>query len=280
LEHNRPDTAQSDLNDLKEQIALEYGRCLLQLQQFELMLKAALPTMKVSGFSDELVGNIERYRQFLVGKTLGHLVGQWSQRITLGDEQEIDDALHNRAYISISVGLEDGEWMSEKLKQLVELRNELVHHFLSRFGLNSEASCQEAIDFLATVANIIKDNRDALHSFLTTAEKAKNELYEFMNSSEGKHFVLAGVLPGQSVDNWENTTIVQQLKCEERLIGKDGWVPLHDAIRSIGQRRPGLSPKLYGCSSWREVIHCSQLFEVDRRLSHTGGVIWYRTRRA
>lgn len=72
MEHNRPDTAQSDLNDLKEQIALEYGRCLLQLQQFELMLKAALPTMKVSGFSDELVGNIERYRQFLVGKTLGH----------------------------------------------------------------------------------------------------------------------------------------------------------------------------------------------------------------
>ena len=114
MEHNRPDTAQSDLSDLKEQIALEYGRCLLQLQQFELMLKAALPTMKVSGFSDELVGNIERYRQFLVGKTLGHLVGQWSQRITLGDEQEIDDALHNRAYISISVGLEDGEWMSEK----------------------------------------------------------------------------------------------------------------------------------------------------------------------
>ncbi len=54
MEHHRPDTAQSGLNDLKEQIALEYGRCLLQLQQFELMLKAALPTLKVSGFSDEL----------------------------------------------------------------------------------------------------------------------------------------------------------------------------------------------------------------------------------
>ncbi|WCH24743.1 OST-HTH/LOTUS domain-containing protein [Aeromonas salmonicida] len=280
MEHHRPDTAQSGLNDLKEQIALEYGRCLLQLQQFELMLKAALPTLKVSGFSDELASNVERDRQLLGGKTLGQLVGQWNQRTTLGEEQEIDeDALNGREYICISVGLEDGEWMSEKLKQLVELRNELVHHFLSRFGLNSEASCQEAIDFLATVANIIKDNREALHSFLTTAEKAKNELYEFMNSAEGKHFALSGVLLGQPVENWENTTIVQQLKCEERLIGKDGWVPLHDAIRSIGQRRPGLSPKLYGCSSWREVIHCSQLFEVDKRLSPTGGVTWYRTRR-
>ncbi|ELM3618018.1 OST-HTH/LOTUS domain-containing protein [Aeromonas sobria] len=282
MEHHKPDTARPELNELKEQIALEYGRCLLQLQQLELTLKVTLPTLKVSGFSDELAGKIERDRRFFGSKTLGHLVGQWSQRTTLGKAQEMDeDALNGRAYISISisVGLEDGEWMSEKLKQLVELRNELVHHFLSRFGLNSEASCQEAIDFLATAANIIKDNRDALHSFLTTAEKAKNELYEFMNSAEGKHFALSGVLPGQPVDNWENTTIVQQLKYEERLIGKDGWVPLHDAIRSIGQRRPGLSPKLYGCSSWREVIHCSQLFEVDKQLSPVGGVTWYRTRR-
>ncbi|MBS4689211.1 OST-HTH/LOTUS domain-containing protein [Aeromonas sobria] len=279
MEHNRPDTAQSDLNDLKEQIALEYGRCLLQLQQFELMLKAALPTMKVSGFSDELVGNIERYRQFLVGKTLGHLVGQWSQRITLGDEQEIDDALHNRAYISISVGLEDGEWMSEKLKQLVELRNELVHHFLSRFTLNSEASCQEAISYLSTAASTIKSNRDTLQSLLIAFEESKKRLLEFINSPVGESLYFYGIIPGEPVENWENTTIIQQLKFAEYSLAKDGWVQLNEAIYSIGQRWPELSPKLYGCSSWREVIHCSQLFEVDKRLSPTGGVIWYRTRR-
>lgn len=109
MECHRPDTAQSGLNDLKEQIALEYGRCLLQLQQFELTLKAALPTLKVSGFSDELASNVERDRQLLGGKTLGQLVGQWNQRTTLGEEQEIDeDALNGRAYMCISVGLEDG----------------------------------------------------------------------------------------------------------------------------------------------------------------------------
>ncbi|MDM5115527.1 hypothetical protein [Aeromonas salmonicida] len=106
MEHHRHDTAQSGLNDLKEQIALEYGRCLLQLQQFELMLKAALPTLKVSGFSDELARNVERDRQLLGGKTLGHLVGQWSQRTTLENEQEIDDdALNGRAYFRVSFGL-------------------------------------------------------------------------------------------------------------------------------------------------------------------------------
>lgn len=281
MEHHITDKALPDLNELKEQIALEYGRSLLQLQQFELTLKATLPTLKVSGFSDELAGNIERDRQLLGGKTLGHLVSQWSQRTTFEDEQEIDDdTLNGRAYFRFSFGLENGEWMNEKLKQLVELRNELVHHFLSRFALNSEASCQEAICYLASAADIIKDNRDALHSLLINAEKAKSELFEFMNSPEGEHFLISGVLPGQPIDNWENTTIIQQLKCEERLIGKDGWTQLNEAISRIGQRHPRLSPKLYGCSSWREVIHHSQLFEVDKRQSPTGLMMWYRTRRA
>ncbi|MFM4832999.1 OST-HTH/LOTUS domain-containing protein [Aeromonas media] len=281
MEHHKTDKAPPDLNELKEHIALEYGRSLLQLQQFELTLKATLPTLKVCGFFDELAGNIERDRQLLGGKTLGHLVGQWSQRTTLEDEQEIDDdALNGRGYFRFSFGLEDGEWMNEKLKQLVELRNELVHHFLSRFALNSEASCQEAIRYLTTAANVIKDNREALHSLLTAVEKAKSELLEFMNSPEGEHFLLSGILPGEPVNDWENTTIIQQLKCEERRIGKDGWTQLKEAISSIGQRRPGLSPKLYGCGSWREIIHRSQLFEVEKRPSPTGVMVWYRTRSA
>ena len=280
MEHQRPDKALPDLNELKEQIALEYGRCLLQLQQFELMLKATLPTLKVSGFSDELAGNVERDRQLLGGKTLGHLVGQWSQRTTQGDEQEIDDdALSSRAYISISFGLEDGEWMNEKLRQLLELRNELVHHFLSRFALNSEISCQDAINYLSTAARTIKSNRDTLISLLTAFEDGKKELFEFINSPVGKSLYYYSVIPGEPIDNWENTTIIQQLKFAEHSIAKDGWAQLNEAIRSIGQRWPELSPKLYGCSSWREVIHRSQLFEVDKRLSPTGVMTWYRTRR-
>ena len=55
-------------------------------------------------------------------------VGQWNQRTTLEDEQEIDDdALNGRAYFRFSFGLEDGEWMNERLKQLVELRNVVVN---------------------------------------------------------------------------------------------------------------------------------------------------------
>ncbi|USP08064.1 hypothetical protein L1S45_12760 [Aeromonas dhakensis] len=183
MEHHRTDKALPDLNELKEQIALEYGRCLLQLQQFELMLKAVLPTLKVSGFSDELAEKVELDRQRLVCKTLGHLVGQWNQRTTPRDEEEINnDALNGRAYFRFSFSLEDGEWMSEKLKQLVELRNELVHHFLSRFTLNSEASCQEAISYLSTAASTIKSNRDTLQSLLIAFENGKTELFDLINS--------------------------------------------------------------------------------------------------
>lgn len=195
------------------------------------------------------------------------------------NEQEIDDdALNGRAYFRVSFGLEDGEWMNEKLKQLVELRNELVHHFLSRFALNSEISCQDAISYLSTAASTIKSNKDTLISLLTAFEDGKKELFEFINSPVGKSLYYYGVIPGEQIDNWESTTIVQQLKFVEHSIAKDGWAQLNEAIRSIGQRWPDLSPKLYGCRSWREVIHRSQLFEVDKRPSPTGFIVWYRTR--
>ncbi|MEI4948479.1 hypothetical protein U1555_20600 [Aeromonas caviae] len=152
---------------------------------------------------------------YLGGKTLGYLVGQWNQRTTLENEQEIDDdALNGRVYFRFSFGLEGGEWMNEKLKQLVGLRNELVHHFLSQFTLNSEANCQEAIRYLAIAASIIKDNREALHSLLTVAEKAKSELIEFMSSPDGEHLLLSGLLPGEPADNRGNTSIIQSPKVE------------------------------------------------------------------
>lgn len=104
-------------------------------------------------------------------------------------------------------------------------------------------------------------------------------MFAFMNTPDGKHLFYYGIIPGEPIDNWETTSIIQQLKFAERSIAKDGWAQLNEAIYSIGQRHPGLSPKLYGCSSWREVIHHSQLFEVDKRLSPTGVITWYRTRR-
>lgn len=49
----------------------------------------------------------------------------------------------------------------------------------------------EAIRYLAIAASIIKDNREALHSLLTVAEKAKSELIEFMSSPDGEHLLLS-----------------------------------------------------------------------------------------
>lgn len=280
MEHHRPDKAAPDLGELKDHIALEYGRCLLKLQLFELTLKATLPSLKMSGFSDELADNLERDRQKLGGKTLGHLVGELSLRTTLSDEQEIDDALIDRPYMSFRFGLEDGEWLNEKLRQLVDLRNELAHHFLSRFALDSEANCQEAISYLSAASNTIKDNREALAALLTAVDESRNYLVDLMNSPAGEHLFLYGILPGVPISNWPSTAIVLALQDAERSIAQGGWTSLNEAISSIRQLNPELYPKRYGCSSWREVIHQSQLFDVDKRLSPSGVTTWYRTRRS
>jgi hypothetical protein len=57
------------------------------------------------------------------------------------------------------------------------------------------------------------------------------------------------------------------------------WTLLNDAILHIQTHGwPDLSPSQYDCSSWREVIHRAQLFDVDKRPSQGGVMTWYRTR--
>lgn len=55
---------------------------------------------------------------------------------------------------------------------------------------------------------------------------------------------------------------------------------LADAIAFIGARHPDHTPKRYGCSSWRQVLHESKLFDVrrDKAMDAAPGATWYRPR--
>lgn len=110
-------------------------------------------------------------------------------------------------------------------------------------------------------------------------KKNHDAMADFVKSADFKHISLYGSIPGQPVDNWGTTTIVIQLQQAEETLAIDGWTLLNDAILHIQTHGwPDLSPSQYDCSSWREVIHRAQLFDVDKRPSQGGVMTWYRTR--
>lgn len=269
------------LTALKDHIALQYGRCLLNMNKFEMILKVVLPTLRISGIPAELAGQIERERQVLGNQTLGYLITQFCERTTAEDKPEVDEESFTGPHISISYGFDEefGGWLNERLTQLLKLRNELVHGFHGRFDTHSEASCQEAIIYLAEALHFIRESLRTLHSLLESFKSSQQAMAEIVRSTPFEHQILYGNTPGQPVDNWEATTIVQQLQLAEEALAIDGWTPLNDAIHHIQTHGwPDLSPNQYDCSSWREVIHHTQLFEVEKRPSQGGVMTWYRTR--
>ena len=60
----------------------------------------------------------------------------------------------------------------------------------------------------------------------------------------------------------------------------EGWTPVASAGRWIVERLPEHLPAKYGCSSWRQVVHESRLFEL--RYRDVGGqrAAWYRPKQA
>lgn len=69
------------------------------------------------------------------------------------------------------------------------------------------------------------------------------------------------------------------LRDAEATLAVDEWTPLR-AIEYISGLEPSHTPKRYGCSSWRQVLHELAIFTIRREQSEPGVAkeTWYRSR--
>lgn len=97
---------------------------------------------------------------------------------------------------------------------------------------------------------------------------------EYVVSSEFTDSIVHGRVP------WPITCIVQALKETAAEQASEGWTPVDAAVRWINEKYPDERPDGYGCTSWRQVIHETQMF--DLRYFQYGGSrrgCGYRVRR-
>ena len=161
--------ANIDVNkEKKEQVILLYGRCLLNLQQFELLLKRVLPVLKMEGNIDTLEGNRKLDAQVLSRRMLGQLIGEFVNRMCASKNEPELDAGIDLPYIRFKFELGNIEEHCARLRNLLGMRNELVHHFLKRFPLNSDENCEHAF-----------------RAMLKEFEKGRNHLYQLLSSDAG-----------------------------------------------------------------------------------------------
>ncbi|NDW44653.1 hypothetical protein G0P99_06765 [Ruegeria sp. PrR005] len=276
------------LQSLQDDVQRLLGRCLLRLQHYERQLKWIVAHHAVLVSTEPLRADREARIADTARKTLGLLVGELlgSGIVTNGTESpaEPTPALTGTT-LSIRMGfqlnLTDTEFaqLTSDLKDLVVLRNTLVHHFIEQHDLGTLDGCHDA-------RNVLVDDQTRIDHHLRQLNEWGNDLVQlhqqaavYFRSDEFRNFIVNGIYPNGTV-YWPDAGIVRALKQAVGVLAVEGWVSVEEAAAWIAQHYPDQLPGAYGCRSWRHVLHEARIFEI--RYFETDGQrsAWYRERRS
>jgi len=276
---------QTDLADSQREVQRLFGRCLLRLQQYEILLKSMVARQAISATSETLVHSQSVRRADVAGRTLGNLVGQLMGGYIMRAGSETDDVTpdhgsdvsHFSFRMHLSLPSESYEALETDLRELVKLRNTLVHHFIEQQDLWTVDGCLEAEDFLCRSYAEVDRQFERLRGFASNMDETRKRAAEALQSPQLQEMIVNGIGPDGQV-YWPMAGIVYTLRraCQELAI--DGWVNLQDAMQWATVSEPEQTPKKYGCARWRHVIHECGQFEL-RRFTHNGrSGTWFRAR--
>lgn len=265
----------------QEKVFIKVGKCLLNLQLFELRLKNFLPT---TDFILRTEGPLQTVNHEKL--MLGLLIEGLKSFLTTDEKEsaapsDTDSTLPNpegsQMRISVKIGLSE-EAYSDTIKELATLltqRNEMVHHFREKFSLDSIVSCQSAVIYLDELNSKVRNFLEQLKSW----DERRVEITRQGLSPEIMRGLIYGYHPNIDT-NWETTPVVYELKEAEKIHSEDGWTNLDLAITHMKREADDLTPKIYGCDSWRKLIKKSGLFEHrSSKSTESGrGQFWYQSK--
>ncbi len=260
------------------------GRCLLRLQQYEGLLKAIVAHHELAGPAHSLEGIRDGRIQEAATKTLGTLIGKLldsyvvadgAEREILGDDTPAD-VISFGFRMSIKMTAEDYARTRDGLKELVDLRNGLVHHFIERYNLGQSDGCTAAREHLLACYARIDGHYEQLRSWAEQMEQARQLAASFIQSPEYHDFLVNGIAPDGTVD-WAAAGCVSALREAAAALAVDGWAPVDAAAVWIGARYPDQTPEKYLCRTWRQVINESRRFDLRREKDGLKAA-WYRER--
>lgn len=277
---------------LQREVQRKLGRCMIRLQQYERLMKALVANMALEGPPEQLQAMRDQQVACAGTKTLGTLVGMLtgsyltvspSQGQPAPEDAEADAKSPNRAWFrmrfSMAMPPERHAQTKLALAELVGMRNDLVHCLLERFDIGQESGCRAADAHLDACFEQIDGHFQDLTGWAKSMENARALSASFMQSQQFEDAFVHGIGPDGTV-HWPISTIVECLRNAEQACVVDGWTLLNTAIAHIQRSHPDQTPKRYGCSSWRHVIHAAQQFEILKKTNNenNGVAVWYRSR--
>ncbi|HDS1555495.1 TPA: OST-HTH/LOTUS domain-containing protein [Stenotrophomonas maltophilia] len=276
---------QNDIVGAQHEVQRLLGRCILRLQQCEQLMKSMLAFQKLSGTPEALPMALDKRKAEISGKTMGVLVGHLTAECVIKEGSEAPGGPSgydsNSSFVALHMGLEFPEQshvtLQADLRELVNLRNVLVHHFIEQYDIQTVEGCLKAQAALSRSYAQIDRQFQRLRALAADVARGAKAFAELVQSPQFHEFMVNGIAPDGQI-HWPLTGIVSALRQAFREGAIDGWVSLDTAVRWVAEHHPEQTPKKYGCARWRHVIHESRQFELRHFVHHGQLGAWFRER--
>ena len=268
---------ENDLQQLRQDVQRWLGRCMLLLQAYERLIKAIIEHQELSGSIDDLEARRDARIRGVAKKTLGMLAEEFLGSFLVSDtadepadapESETNAPAKITIRFRMSLPEEDFAQAERDLRELVRLRNDLVHQFVEQHDLNSVAGCLEAQRALSTSLEWIEGCYSRLREWAQDMARAHQFMADPVHSGAFQDLIIHGIAPDGSV-NWPVSSLVTGFREAARaLAGAEGkWVSVAEAAMWIAKKNPDRTPQLYGCKTWQQALQDSRLFDLryDRK---------------
>lgn len=197
-----------EIADLQREVQRLLGRCMLRLQQYEHLLKVLVVHCEDSGPAHLIEEIREKRIRDAATKPLGFLIGKLleSYAVASGSELEAGGSAKTTESNSfafrfrIEMSADDYAHTRDSLKDLLELRNGLVHHFIQRFDVWQPAGCAAARDHLLTCYDRIESHFQQLRSWAENTEEARQLASTLIQSSLFHDLIVNGIAPDGTVN--------------------------------------------------------------------------------
>lgn len=185
-----------------EIVQRKLGRCLLHLQECESLLKSLVIHADIAGPPDRLQDIKDAKAKSLQKETMGNLIGMLTKTVltsagidTAPPSPPSDQQALIRITYQVKMTAEQYDVLCCAFRELVSLRNELVHHFLERFDIRRPEGCAAANLHLDDCGKVIDVHYMRLFNFVKTAELARAKLASAMEAQERQDAFIKGIFP-------------------------------------------------------------------------------------
>lgn len=254
-----------------------FGQCVLRLQAHELLMKSILAGHQLSAPMTGLE-EAQADRAAETGrKTMGLLVSEMTGSFLVSEGQEglredRGDAPSIAYKFQLAFPAEEFGRIEAQHRNLVLLRNTLVHHFLEQHDLRTAEGCLAAQQTLTGALDHVTRAYEELRCWAGDMERTRKVLADHLASPDLHDFIAHRRVP------WHITTIAQVLHEAAMELAMGDWVPVDTATCWITERYPEEQPESYGCKSWRQVIHESGRYDLQVRKVDGRRQTWFRPR--